>query len=83
MGTAFLLAILGELFAVAFFTTYSIHLISSAIEFIVRVEFNRILACFAVNIFACFAGKCFKTFKFIGIQNTGLYIRHMTIKKNE
>jgi len=35
MGTAFLLAILGGFLADAFFTTYSIYLISAAIEFMV------------------------------------------------
>lgn len=37
MGTAFLLAILGGFLADAFFTTYSIYLISAAIEFMVSV----------------------------------------------
>ena len=35
MGTAFLLALLGGFLADAFFTTYSIYLISAAIEFTV------------------------------------------------
>ncbi|KAL5064757.1 hypothetical protein RYX36_026494 [Vicia faba] len=41
MGTAFLLAILGGFLADAFFTTYSIYLISAAIEFM-TIKFNGI-----------------------------------------
>lgn len=39
MGTAFLLAMLGGSLADAFFTTYSIFLISAAIEFMVRSNY--------------------------------------------
>lgn len=36
MGTAFLLALLGDFLADAFFTTYNIYLISAVLEFMVR-----------------------------------------------
>lgn len=40
MGTSFLLALLGGFLSDAFFTTYTIYLISAAIEFLVKTSLS-------------------------------------------